>query len=134
MFRKPAIWRTCRQWPAGPRLAPLSTAMDTRQRSRRFHSRRPVSWTAWVKDGTHRLRCHTVDLSTNGARLRPSGQILPGTPVEVQLQPPDGPPMYVSAVVWRVDADSMAVMFLRTVPVRVTVRPKSLENGPRGWR
>ena len=108
--------------------------MDIRQRSRRYHSRRPVSWIAWVRDGNHRFRCHTVDLSSNGARLRPGGQILPGTPVEVQLQPPDGPPMYVSAVVWRVDPDSMAVMFLRSVPIRISTRSKPPEHGLRGWR
>ena len=27
----------------------------------------------------------------------------PGTPVEVQLHPPEGKPLQVSAVVWRVD-------------------------------
>jgi hypothetical protein len=108
--------------------------MDTRQRSRRFHSRRSVSWTAWVKTGTRRLRCHTIDLSANGARLRPRGEMPPGTPIEVQLQPPDGPALDVAAVVWRVDADSMAVMFLRSVGVQITAAGKLSENGRRGWR
>ncbi|HSB42334.1 MAG TPA: PilZ domain-containing protein [Methylomirabilota bacterium] len=108
--------------------------MDIRQRSRRLHSRRAVCWTAWVKTGDRRLRCHTIDLSANGARLRPRGEIQPGTPVEVQLQPPDGPALDVAAVVWRVDPDSMAVMFLRSVGAQVTAGSKLAENGRRGWR
>jgi hypothetical protein len=111
-----------------------SSLQDQRQRSRRFHSRRPVSWTAWVRDGKQRLRCHTVDVSTNGARLKPRAEILPGTAVQVLLQPPDAPPLNVSAVVWRVDADSMAVMFLRSVGVHISARPRLPEGGLRGWR
>jgi hypothetical protein len=111
-----------------------ASPQDQRQRSRRFHSRRPVSWTAWVRDGKQRLRCHTVDVSTNGARLKPRAEILPGTAVQVLLQPPDAPPLSVSAVVWRVDADSMAVMFLRSVGVQISARPRLPESGLRGWR
>lgn len=50
------------------------------------------------------------------------------------LQPPDAPPLNVSAVVWRVDADSMAVMFLRSVGVHISARPRLPETGLRGWR
>jgi hypothetical protein len=75
-----------------------------------------------------------VDLSANGARLRPRGEIQPGTPVEIQLQPPDGPAIEVAAVVWRVDPDSMAVMFLRNLAVQVTAGSTLAEHGRRGWR
>jgi hypothetical protein len=75
-----------------------------------------------------------VDLSPNGARLRPRGEIQPGTPVAVQLQPPDGHVMDVDAVVWRVDPDSMAIMFLRSLPVQVAAGSRLAENGRRGWR
>lgn len=108
--------------------------METRQRSRRFHSRTGVSWTAWVRSGTERLRCHTVDLSPHGAKLKPRGEIEPGTAVVVNLYPPDARAFSVSGVVWRVDADSMAVMFLKTIPVQVTRGSKSKELGRRGWR
>ncbi|MGH7400471.1 MAG: PilZ domain-containing protein [Candidatus Rokuibacteriota bacterium] len=108
--------------------------METRQRSRRLHTRKHVAWTAWIKTGNRRLRCHTVDLSANGARLKPRGEIQPGTPIEVQLQPPDGHAVDVSAVVWRVDPDSMAIMFLRDIPVRFTAGSKLPETGRRGWR
>jgi len=108
--------------------------METRQRSRRFHSRTGVSWTAWVRSGTDRLRCHTVDLSPHGAKLKPRGEIQPGTAVVVHLYPPDAQAFSVSGVVWRVDADGMAVMFLKSIPVQLTRATKLKEGARRGWR
>ncbi len=108
--------------------------MDTRQRSRRLHSRVDVSWTAWVNAGSRRLRCHTVDLSPNGAKLRPRGEIQPGTAVEVMLQAPDGHAVRVSGVVWRVDTDGMAVMFLKSIPVQFTAVKRMPEGGRPVWR
>lgn len=108
--------------------------METQQRSRRVHSRAGVSWTAWVKSGNRRLRCHTVDLSVNGAKLRPHGEMQPGTAVELQLHPPEGGTLNVSAVVWRVDSDAMAVLFLRSIRVRTSGSKAWKENGRRGWR
>jgi hypothetical protein len=110
--------------------------METRPRTatRRLHARKAVAWTAWITVGKTRIRCHTVDLSANGARLKPRGNFQPGTPVELQLQPPDGPLMEVAAVVWRVDGDSMAVMFLRHIAVQVGPAARVPEPGRRGWR
>jgi hypothetical protein len=110
--------------------------MDTQQqqRSRRVHSRAGVSWTAWVTSGSRRVRCHTVDLSANGAKLKPRGEMQPGMSVDVQIHPPEGNPVHVSAVVWRVDADSMALLFLKSLPVQTTGSRSWQENGRRGWR
>jgi hypothetical protein len=121
-------------WPAA--CSTLVTIMEIAPRvaSRRLHVRKNVSWTAWVTVGKTRIRCHTVDLSANGARLKPRGDFQPGTPVELQFQPPDGPLMEVAAVVWRVESDSMAVMFLRNIPVQVTAPTRMPEHGRRGWR
>ncbi|HEY7204204.1 MAG TPA: PilZ domain-containing protein [Methylomirabilota bacterium] len=108
--------------------------MEKRQRSRRHHSRKDVSWTAWVKVGGRRLRCHTVDLSPNGTKLKPRAEMAPGTAVELQLQPPDGQALHVSGLVWRLDTDGMAVMFLRNIPVQFSASGTRPENGRRGWR
>lgn len=117
-------------------LLPSLTIMETTPRtaSRRLHVRKHVSWTAWVTVGKTRVRCHTVDLSANGARLKPRGDFRPGTPCDLQLQPPDGPLMQVGGVVWRVEADSMAVMFLRNIAVQVSTSSRMPEHGRRGWR
>jgi len=42
--------------------------------------------------------------------------------------------MEVAAVVWRVDGDSVAVMFLRNIAVQVTAGSQRPEHGHRGWR
>lgn len=90
--------------------------METQQRTRRTSSRVGVTWTVWVRDGHHRLRCHTVDVSARGAKLRPKGHFQSGTPVQLQFVKPDGRRLHVSGVVWRVDADGMAILFLGSVP------------------
>lgn len=115
-------------------LGDMETKTRPRGASRRLHVRKNVSWTAWVTAGKTRVRCHTVDLSANGARLKPRGEFQPGTPVALQFQPADGPMMEVAAVVWRVEADSMAVMFLQTVAVQVASAVRMPEHGRRGWR
>jgi len=58
----------------------------------------------------------------------------PGTPVEVQLHTPEGTPLQVSAVVWRVDPDSIALLFLRSLQVHTTGTKSWQETGRRGWR
>lgn len=115
-------------------LSPVPMETSQRAATRRLHPRKHVSWTAWVSVGKNRVRCHTVDLSANGARLKPRGDFRPGTPVDLQFQPPDGPLMQVAAVVWRVEADSMAVMFLRNIAVQVSTPTRGPELGRRGWR
>ena len=42
--------------------------------------------------------------------------------------------MEVSAVVWRVEPDSMAVMFLQNIAVQVASAARMPEHGRRGWR
>jgi hypothetical protein len=58
----------------------------------------------------------------------------PGTPVELQLHPPEGKPVQVSAVVWRVDPDSMALLFLKSIQVQAIGGKSYQETGRRGWR
>ena len=110
--------------------------METTPRtaSRRLHVRKHVSWTAWVTVGKTRVRCHTVDMSANGARLKPRGDFRPGTPCDLQLQPPDGPLKQVDATVLGGGAESMAAMFLRNIAVQVSTPSRMPEHGRRGWR
>jgi hypothetical protein len=89
---------------------------STKTRTRRRHPRAGVSWTVWIRSGEQRLRHHTVDISPHGAKLRPRGTLQPGTPVELLVSPPDARPVRVSGVIWRVDSDGMAVLFLGGIP------------------
>ncbi len=50
------------------------------------------------------------------------------------LQAPDGHAVRVSGVVWRVDTDGMAVMFLKSIPVQFTAVKRMPEGGRPVWR
>src|SRR5260370_4559619 len=89
-------------------------------RSRPFGERAGVSWTVWVQAGQQRMRCHTVDVSARGAKLRPRGLFPVGTPLQMEFIKPDCQRLRVSGGVWRSEADAMAVMFRRTSPQRFT--------------
>ncbi len=96
------------------------------QRSRRHHPRTGVSWTVWIRTGERRVRHHTVDISTHGAKLRPRGPFRPGTPVQLQIHPHEGRPMRVSGVVWRVDTDGFVVLFLGGLPQHLTAASEAV--------
>ncbi len=70
----------------------------------------------WGLVGQQRTRFHAVDVSPRGAKLRPRGLFPVGTPIQLDFIKPDGQHLHVSGVVWRIDSDGMAVLFLGTVP------------------
>ena len=75
-----------------------------------------------------------MDVSPTGAKLRPRGDVQPGTVVDLMLQPPDGHRVHTSGIVWRLDSDGMAVLFLKNLPVHITASRTQPENPRRGWR
>ena len=86
------------------------------QRTRRSTRRAYVSWTVHARVRGQRLRFHTVDVSARGAKLRPRGDLQTGTSLTLQFVKPNGRPVRVEAMVWRVDADGLGVFFLGTAP------------------
>jgi hypothetical protein len=84
--------------------------------SRRFSPRASVAWTVWVQSGRQRMRCHTVDVSARGAKIRPRGLFQVGTPLQLEFIKADGQRLRVSGVAWRAEADALAVLFLGTIP------------------
>ena len=97
-------------------LTATSTVTDQHQRTRRTNRRANVSWTVFARVRGQRLRFHTVDVSARGAKLRPKGDLQAGTPLTLQFVKPNGRPIRVAAMVWRVDADGLGVFFLGTTP------------------
>ncbi len=82
-----------------------------------------MSWPVLVKVGTNRYLASSVDISTHGAKVRTKARLKTGTTVQLELVPPEGPPLRVGALVWRVDADGLALLFNREVQhqlIRVT--------------
>jgi len=78
-----------------------------------------MSWPVLVKVGTNRYLASSVDISTHGAKVRTKARLKTGTTVQLELVPPEGPPLRVGALVWRIDADGMALLFNREVQHRL---------------
>jgi hypothetical protein len=93
-----------------------SIATHNHQRTRRSTRRANVSWTVFARVRGQRLRFHTVDVSARGAKLRPRGELQAGASLTLQFVKPNGRPVQVAAMVWRVDADGLGVLFLGTAP------------------
>jgi hypothetical protein len=60
-----------------------------------------------------------VDISPNGAKVRTNVRLEAGTTVQLELVPPEGPPLRVGALVWRVDSDGLAFLFSRSIQHRL---------------
>jgi hypothetical protein len=56
-----------------------------------------------------------VDISGHGAKVMTSARLRTGTVVRLQIIPPDGTPLRVGALVWRLDADGVAFFFARSI-------------------
>jgi PilZ domain-containing protein len=93
-------------------MTAASTVSSQHQRTRRTHRRANVSWTVFARVRGQRLRFHTVDVSARGAKFRPKGDLQAGTSLTLQFVKPNGRPVRVAAMVWRVDADGLGVFFL----------------------
>ena len=93
-------------------------------KTRRMSPRSRVSWTVWVQSGGRRLRCHTVDVSARGAKIRPRGSFQVGTTLDLEFIKPDNRRLRVSGVAWRAEPDALVVLFLGTIPQGFTdLRP-----------
>jgi multidrug efflux pump subunit AcrA (membrane-fusion protein) len=86
-----------------------------RQRERRQYPRTRVAWPVLVEAGRRRHPCQAVDISAQGAKVSPKIWLRTGTTVRLQFVPPDGEPLRVGAMVWRVDADGLAFLFARSI-------------------
>lgn len=89
---------------------PLPSRQDRRQ-----HPRIRAAWSVIVKAGSSRYLARAVDISTHGAKVRTSARLKIGATVQLELVPPEGSPLRVDALVWRVDADGMAFLFSRAI-------------------
>ena len=85
------------------------------QQDRRQHPRIRAAWPVIVKAGTSRYLARSVDISTHGAKVRTNARFKTGATVQLELVPPYGSPLRVEALVWRVDADGLALLFSRAI-------------------
>ena len=89
------------------------------QQDRRQHPRTRAAWPVVVKVGESRYLARSVDISTHGAKVRTTARLKTGATVQLELVPPEGPPLRVGALVWRIDADGLAFLFSHAVQHRL---------------
>ena len=87
---------------------------------RKFRRAR-VSWPVVVNVGAHMIEGETADIGPMGAKVRLPRPLGIGTPARLQVSRPDGPPLVIDAMVWRVDADGPVFFFLQGGPAESEV-------------
>lgn len=68
-----------------------------------------------IETRTQRYPCQVVDISNQGAKVMTSARLRTGSVVRLQIIPPDGTPLRVGALVWRLDPDGVAFFFARSI-------------------
>ena len=86
--------------------------MERQKRELRRHPRVPVNWPAILNAGTRVLHVELQNLAPLGAKARLDDPLQEGTAVRLRLQPPQGRPIEVQAIVWRTDEDGSAFFFI----------------------
>lgn len=90
-----------------------------RRPDKRQRPRTRVAWPVLIKLGTDRYLSMSVDVSTHGTKVRTNARLQTGTAVQLELVPPEGPPIRVGALVWRIDTDGLALIFSRNIQHRL---------------
>lgn len=90
--------------------------IEPRRRELRRHPRAQVSWPAVVEAGSRLLPTKTVNVSAFGAKVRLDEPLTEGTLATLHLEPPQGAPLDVQAIVWRTDADGPTFFFIEASP------------------
>lgn len=90
-----------------------------RRPEKRQQPRTRVAWPVLIKLGTSRYLSMSMDISTHGTKVRTNARLQTGTPVQLEVVPPEGPPIRVGALVWRIDSDGLAFIFSRNIHHRL---------------
>jgi hypothetical protein len=72
-----------------------------------------------VQAGGSRHLTSSVDIGPFGAKVRTKARLKTGTSVRLEVVPPEGPPLRVGAMVWRVDPDGLAFLFTSGIQHRL---------------
>jgi len=86
---------------------------DPEQEQRRC-PRQQVSWLVTVAAGTRSFQGRTRDVSASGAKILLKERPALGAEVSLSFRPPGRRPVGTRALVWRVDPDGLACMFVGT--------------------
>jgi hypothetical protein len=114
-----------------------SKAFDPDQEQRRCPRQR-VSWLVTVAAGSKNFQGLTRDISASGAKILVKERPALGAEINLSFRPPGRRAVATRALVWRVDADGLACMFVGTqeaeflaaVAPRVVSPPRSAPPRP----
>lgn len=117
-------------WNAGCEGIPVampqnvSEAYPAEQDARRCPRQR-VSWLVTVGAGPRLFQGRTRDISASGAKILLKERPALGTQVSLRFRPPGRPSVQTRAIVWRVDTEGLACMFvgMQTADFLATVTP-----------
>lgn len=84
---------------------------DGKQDARRF-PRQTVSWLVSVSTGSRQVQGRTKDTSAAGAKILLDERLPLGSQVLLQFRPPGRSAVETQALVWRLDADGFACVFV----------------------
>ena len=87
--------------------------MEPEQDQRRSPRQR-VSWLVTLAAGSRSYQGRTKDVSASGAKILLKERPPLGTEVALQLRPPGRRPVETRAIVWRLDSEGLACMFVGT--------------------
>jgi len=82
----------------------------TQRRPRRY-PRFTVSWPVVVEAGKRFFLLRAVNVSSRGAKVRPTERLGEGSVAQLHFHPPNGSSLDVETIVWRVDRDGLAFFF-----------------------
>jgi CheY-like chemotaxis protein len=95
-----------------PYSVPEKVAVAASRKEARRHARESAAWPVMLHDGRRWLRTETVNVSPFGAKVRLRDRLEPGDGVRLQIRLSGRKPFEVPAVVWRIDRNGSALLFL----------------------
>ena len=98
----------------------------------RRHARNKVNWLVVIENGIRGIPAETVNVSPYGAKLKVGDRLELGTEVKLNIRPPGRLPYDARAIVWRIDRDGVALLFLGVNHQQIPVASKPLVAAPRG--
>jgi CheY-like chemotaxis protein len=90
-----------------------SRMVEPEQDARRC-PRQQVSWLVTVAEGRRQLQGRTKDVSASGAKILLKERPALGAEVGLRFRPPGRRPVETRALVWRLDGEGLACMFVGT--------------------
>jgi len=95
-------------------MRPQSGKTIEPEQDQRRHPRQRVSWLVTIATGSRQYQGRTKDVSASGAKILLKERPPLGTEVGLCFRPPGRRPVETRALVWRLDGEGLACMFVGT--------------------